>query len=531
MSEPPVEKKSGESSYWEKEHLQFVSNPDRYGSVGELRAEIDDRPRIIRHRFAFMPLEKRVEYFDDDHARSLNGQLVQGGGRDLRTFSLTTPEREARLRALEQERDQLVDRLNAQLLAVPYKVEARHERKGRSEKWTDDVKGRRSAFVTHHRLVWSVGDRVIHHEELDTSEEGDAGTWTLDQQQVEEAWRRGNEAATEALRGILKGIETKEADSEAMKEKARLQAVLDEIAVYEGELEVDLPVYLAPKDVSAARRSQLIAQQEELWDAYAPKYKPEFKRNPLYLVGLNKALHEYRERGADPLGAGPIDFQGLWERSAPYQETPLSDEEHARRSRVMEELNREALRRMNEVRFWPSPNGDAGEPESPKEERGVEQKEREPVTHEEALRLQRDVGRAGLFVDAAQILWESSKDKGTQRRGPNWRKRADGFAQALKPSEAADAAALRVRAEKLTEDARNMAMDAARQHRKEFREDWPSLVSEGIGRVGALETELDLALTAQQRSQIKDRVVRFVIEHASAPDQETVFEWMTDVTD
>lgn len=160
----------------------------------------------------------------------------------------------------------------------------------------------------------------------------------------------------------------------------------------------------------------------------------------------------------------------------------------------------------------------------------VEEREREPVGHEEALRLQREVGRAGLYVDVAGELWKLKSDRGTQKRLQNWRGRSDAFAQALTQLAEADATALRERSEKLALDARQIAMDAARENRKDFQEDWPSVVSEGIGRAAAVAAELDLELTSHQEMRLKDNVVRFVIERGSAPDEDTVFDWVTEVT-
>ncbi len=166
----------------------------------------------------------------------------------------------------------------------------------------------------------------------------------------------------------------------------------------------------------------------------------------------------------------------------------------------------------------------------PERQLKMEQREREPVSHEEALRLQREVGRAGLFVDVARVLWESKKDKGTQRRLSNWGHRADGFAQALTRLDEADVASLCERAEKLALDARQIAVDAARETRKAFREDWTTAISEGRGRVAAVTTELELSLTPHQANQMEDRVVRFVLEHGVTPDNETVFDWIAEAT-
>jgi hypothetical protein len=160
----------------------------------------------------------------------------------------------------------------------------------------------------------------------------------------------------------------------------------------------------------------------------------------------------------------------------------------------------------------------------------TEQKEREPVSHADALQFQRDVGQASFFVDIAVELWRTKNDKGTQKRLSNWRTRADAFAEALTRLDEEDASALRERSEKLVGDARQIAVDAARENRKEFRDDWPTCISEGIGRIASVVSEMGLALTAYQQTQMKDKVARFVIAHSTAPDGDEVFDWIADIT-
>lgn len=220
--------------------FNLESPPDRDGTKGVIRFEVDWRPTAVHFSYDPVPLEENLWYELDDHKRAFNKQLANGG-RDMRVFSLEkgNPElrdaREERMKELDAEIREVSKRL--QELLEPARIMVDSDTEITHHKDFDEDKGWRHRKTIATVFRWQDLGQKEHKEIFATRVLGD--------KEVAIAKRdEGDVAALEYLRKRMIELEEVEESAEVKELQSTLESLQDELAVYEGTYFINIPVYL-----------------------------------------------------------------------------------------------------------------------------------------------------------------------------------------------------------------------------------------------------------------------------------------------
>ncbi len=321
--------------------IVLTSEPDRYGAVGTIDVTLDWRPEYIEFSYATVPLSPKLDFFVDDHYRSLNAQIA-GGGRDMRTFSIGDREirekREKRLRELRAEEKELVEILKNKLM--PIRIAFEHEIKVHVNSGTDDEGKFWSENLYSHILRW-----IAYSKELPY-----LNSKTICEKFSSQEMNEGAREATQYFREQLSLLEEREQDPEVQKMKERVEKIRDEIAIFEGSFELRIPIYLA-KDMSESERKHRIDEEQEQNPRYRSAdrtYHRKKSTDPLEDCGVEGTKKWYQLQGVD-VDTEVIDFPQSG-KSLGYSLSRIKEDKKRK-----EELQREENERENrESRVRPS---------------------------------------------------------------------------------------------------------------------------------------------------------------------------------
>lgn len=268
--------------------ISMESGPDRYGAIGSLDALVDWRPRAIKLSYNFRTIEDNVRSFYDDHERSFNAKLANGG-RDMRMFSLRDPEvverRRQYMEALKKEKDELGKRIAESIPAVRYIT--KESVVERTEKNLDDDGGYSYRDYTQVYLSFEDARDALSSKGGVTladpirvyggGAQGRDATKIRASEEYARAEQELDRLATDAFRDSVRRLKEREESPEIQEILARYRFLENELRICEGTISVSFPTFLTSQRLTAAERARAIVEYQEGPDAVkmAIEYNPE----------------------------------------------------------------------------------------------------------------------------------------------------------------------------------------------------------------------------------------------------------------
>jgi len=237
------------------------SAPDRFGVMGLVSFIVDTRPSNVNVSYFGVPLGPDGEqYFLDDHLRSFNDQLAQGG-RDMRGFKQVNEpvkDREAkeRISHIDAEIHRVLDILKKRLKPILIGLEETVNRRTETRRdYEGDMQIETTATPT---LTWKNNNEQL----LTLRASFDSSGVTQIANFTQQAQAEGNQKMTIYLREQLAQLKAAEDSEEVISLKNQLQSAIDELGAYKGSYSVRIPIYLT-KHTASEELDQLIAKAQQ----------------------------------------------------------------------------------------------------------------------------------------------------------------------------------------------------------------------------------------------------------------------------